>query len=79
MSKVTNERLAYLYWRRCQIRGELNDALLMQAPGGKGEEKAAERMDIMEAAVKKAYIAGLKAAKYYHMYTPVKGGSANDG
>jgi hypothetical protein len=53
MSNKTNERLAHLYWRRCWIRGEVEDT-----PKG----------DAVEAAIKKAYIAGLKAAAYYHMY-----------
>ena len=53
MSNKTNERLAHLYWRRCWIRGEIEETLL--------EEK-------IEQAVKKAYIAGLRAAAYYHMY-----------
>lgn len=54
----TDERLAHLYWRRCAIRGEVDDKLLMAA-----------NAEQVEAAVKKAYIAGLKAAQYYHMYT----------
>jgi hypothetical protein len=57
MSNKTNDRLAHLYWRRCWIRGEVEETF--------HEER-------VEAAVKKAYIAGLKAAKYYHMYTPVE-------
>ena len=59
MSNKTNERLAHLYWRRCKIRGEIEEVTKTHLWYDDGE---------VEVAVKKAYIAGLRAAAYYHMY-----------